>query len=237
MLQNLNNLKKEIENLKNPEKAQILQWFFKTGKWQYWEWDIFYGIIVPEQRKLAKKYYKNLDFEDLGKLIDSPIHEERLISLLILIEQFEKWNNLTKKEIFNFYLTNSQKINNWDLVDLSAPKIIWSYLLGKKEERKILYKLSDSSNLWEKRISIISTFAFIKNKEFDDAIKICKILINDSHDLIHKATWWMLREIWKREEKILLSFLEENIKSMPRTMLRYAIEKLEEEKRLYYLNI
>ena len=152
-----------------------------------------------------------------------------------MVEKYKKWTNPEKKEIFDFYLNNTFCINNWDLVDVSAHKIIWNYLIDK--DRTILYKLSQSDNLWEKRISIISTFAFIYNNDFEDSIKICKILINDKHDLIHKASGWVLREIWKKDEKILTKFLDENILKMPRTMLRYAIEKFDEEKRQYYLKV
>ena len=224
----LNQLKKELSKLKNKEKAEILSRFFKTGKGQYSEGDIFLGITVPQQRKIAKEY-SNLTLEDLQELISSKIHEYRLISLLILIIKYKN----SKQEIFNFYLKNTKNINNWDLVDLSAPNIIGNYIIQK--DKSILYKLARSNNLWEKRIAILSTFEFIKNNEFEDTLKISEILLSDKHDLIHKAVGWMLREIGKRNQKIEEQFLKKHYKNMPRTMLRYAIEKFEKDKREQYL--
>lgn len=222
------NIKKDIQKLANPEKAEILQRFFKTGPGQYGEGDIFLGITVPEQRKVAKKY-SDLRLDELQELLNSKIHEHRLVAILILNEQFK--NN--KKQIFDFYLKNTKNINNWDLVDLSAHKIIGEYLIDK--DRKTLYKLANSKNLWEKRISIISTFAYIKNKEFGDALKIAEILLHDKHDLIHKAVGWVLREIGKKDQKVEEEFLKKHYKQMPRTMLRYSIEKFKEEKRKFYM--
>ena len=232
-------LKQDLKNLKNKEKAIILQRFFKTGKGQYGEGDLFLGIIVPEQRKVASKY-KNLSLNDLQELLNSKIHEERLISLFILVNQYKKAekenNEKNKKEIFNFYLKNAKNINNWDLVDLSAPNIIGNYLLKKDEkEKQILYKLAKSDNLWEKRISILATFSFIQNNQFQDTINISEILLKDKHDLIHKAVGWMLRELGKKDEKLLIQFLNKHKHEMPRTMLRYSIEKFSQEKRKFYL--
>ncbi|MEM2131084.1 MAG: DNA alkylation repair protein, partial [Candidatus Woesearchaeota archaeon] len=196
--------------------------------------DLFLGLNVPEQRKIAKKY-KELSINDLQELLNSKFHEHRLIALLILIEKYNKLKkDIEKKQIIDFYLKNTKNINNWDLVDLSCHKILGDYLLDK--DRTILYKLAKSSDLWEKRISIISTFAFINNKEYETTFKIAEILLNDRHDLIHKAVGWMLREIGKRisiekEEE----FLKKYYKKMPRTMLRYAIERFDEKKRKYYL--
>ena len=230
----LNKLKKDLNKLKNKEKAKILAGFFKTGKGEYGEGDIFLGIIVPEQLKIAKKYF-DLNLNGLNKLIFSKIHEYRLVSLLILINKYNKVDNKEKKKIFSFYLKNIKYINNWDLVDLSAPNIIGDYLLDK--DRKILYKLAKSKNLWEKRISIISTYRFIKENNFNDTLKISEILLNDKHDLIHKAVGWMLREIGKKNQVIEEKFLRKYHKVMPRTMLRYAIEKFDENKRKFYLKI
>ncbi len=226
-------LKQELQKLKNPEKAKVYLRFFKTGKGEYGEGDTFLGVTVPEQRKIAKKYI-NLSFEELQELLSSNIHEYRSGSLFILIDKYRKSDETRKKEIFDFYLKNTTNINNWDLVDISAPHIIGDYLLNKN--RKILYKLANSKNLWEKRISIISTFAFIRNNEFEDTLNISKILLNDNHDLIHKAVGWMLREVGKKDQKIEENFLEKYHKTMPRTMLRYSIEKFDENKRKYYLN-
>ncbi|MBI2662586.1 DNA alkylation repair protein [Candidatus Woesearchaeota archaeon] len=229
---NLQQLQRNLQQAKNPFKAKILQSFFKTGTGQYGEGDIFLGIVVPEQRKLAKKY-PHLTLEEIQTLLKNNIHEYRFIALLILINQYKKADNKTKQTIFNFYLNNTKNINNWDLVDLSAPNIIGNYLLNK--DHKILYALANSPRLWEKRISIIATFEFIRNNQFEDILKISKILLNDQHDLIHKAVGWMLRELGKRNQSLLEQFLQEHYKTMPRTMLRYAIEKLPEEKREYYL--
>lgn len=252
----IQDLKKDLQELANPEKAELLQRFFKTGKGHYGEGDVFLGITVPEQRKIAKKY-TDLSLKEIQELILSEIHEYRLVSLLILIEKYKKSKD--KKEIFEFYLKNTKKINNWDLVDLSAPNIVGDFLLDK--DKNILYKLAKYENLWEKRISIVSTFAFIRNNQFDDTLKIAEILLNDAkkskifgatkskavpmhrqhkdfagnHDLIHKAVGWMLREVGKRDEEKLEEFLKKYYKDMPRTMLRYAIERFDEEKRKKYL--
>lgn len=224
----LQELKNEMNLLKNPEKAVILQKFFKTGKGEYAEGDIFLGITVPEQRKLSNKY-SDLSLKEIQALLNSKIHEERLTSLLILVLKYK--NN--KKEITDFYLKNTKNINNWDLVDLTAPKILGNYLLDK--DKSILYQLANSKNLWEKRISVLSTFEFIKNNQFEDALKISEILLKDEHDLIHKAVGWMLREIGKRDIETEEEFLKKHFKAMPRTMLRYAIEKFPESKRQGYL--
>ena len=228
----LNQIKEDLLKLKNPEKAEILSRFFKTGKGQYGEGDIFLGITVPEQRKVAKQY-PELPLTDLKKLLSNKIHEYRLISLLILIIKYRKADALGKREIFNFYLKNRKNINNWDLVDLSAAYIVGNYLLEK--DKSILYKLARSNNVWERRIAIMSTFEFIKNGEFEDTLKISELLINDKHDLIHKAVGWMLREIGKRHMLTEEKFLKKHYKKMPRTMLRYAIERFPECKRQSYL--
>ena len=226
------NLKKDLIKLANPDKARLLQGFFKTGPGEYGEGDIFLGITVPNSRSIAKKY-KDLPFDDIKELLDSKIHEQRLVAILLLVHNFENGDEKQKKDIFNFYLTHTKKINNWDLVDLSCHKIIGDYLINK--DRNILYKLAKSDNLWERRISIISCFAFIKNNDFKDAIKLSKILLNDKHDLIHKAVGWVLREIGKKDQEIEEQFLKKHYKTMPRTMLRYSIEKFSEEKRKFYM--
>ena len=225
-------LRKEIKSVSNPAKAKFLQRFFKTGKGEYAEGDVFLGIVVPVQRQLAKKYTE-LSFDDLEKLISSKYHEERLIALLILVERFKKADEDEKEKIVQFYLDNRKGINNWDLVDLSAPKILGEYLLNKN--RKILFRFAKSKDLWEKRIAVLSTFTFIMNNDFDDALKIYEILVNDKHDLIHKAVGWMLREIGKIDLKTEEKFLKKYYKTMPRTMLRYAIEKFPEKKRKAHL--
>lgn len=231
-MKTLNELRNHLEAVSNQEKARFLQRFFKTGKGEYAEGDLFLGIVVPVQRKIARQY-KYLSFSELKRLIHSRYHEERLITLLILIEKFRKSDEIERSRIVKFYLDNRKGINNWDLVDLSAPKILGEYMLDKK--RDILYEFAKSNNLWEKRIAILTTFTFIRNKDFEDCLKISELLIQDKHDLIHKAVGWMLRELGKMDLKSEEKFLKLHYKSMPRTMLRYAIEKFPEKKRKAYL--
>jgi 3-methyladenine DNA glycosylase AlkD len=230
----LDQIKKDLAQLGDPERAKNSRWFFKTRKGQYGEGDIFLGIPVPEQRKVAKKYFL-LSLDDVQELLNSKIHEYRFTALVILISKYRKAEELLKEEIFNFILKNTQNINNWDLVDLSAPRIIGDYLLNK--ERSILYKLAKSKSVWERRISILSTFTFIDNNDFKDALNISELLLNDEHDLIHKAVGWALREIGKRDQNVEEQFLAKYYTHMPRTMLRYAIEKFAEKKRKKYLSI
>ncbi|MFC2062167.1 DNA alkylation repair protein [Elusimicrobiota bacterium] len=225
-------VEQELKKLKNPEKAKILTGFFKTGKGEYGEGDVFLGITVPLQRKVAKKY-NDLSLNHLEKLLNSKIHEFRLVALFILIDQYKKADEKEKKSIVKFYMKNTKNINNWDLVDLSAPKILGEHLLDK--DKAVLYRFAKSKNLWERRISIITTFTFIRNKKFEDALNISEILLNDGHDLIHKAAGWMLREIGKRDLGTEESFLKKHYRTMPRTMLRYAIEKFGDKKRKFYL--
>jgi len=225
-------IKKDLSQLSNREKAKQLSGFFKTGKGQYGEGDIFLGIPVPEQRKVAKRYI-DLPLNNLQELLSSKIHEHRLTALLILISRYGKADNSSKGEIFGFYLKNTENINNWDLVDLSAPKIVGDYLFNK--DTSILFKLAKSDNLWERRIAILSTFKFIRNNDFEDALSISKLLLHDEHDLIHKAVGWALREIGKRDRETEERFLSKYCMEMPRTMLRYAIERFDENKRKLYL--
>lgn len=225
-------LRKEIKSLASAEVAKTMQWFFKTGKGEYGEGDIFAGLKVPTQRKLARKFM-DLSFTELKQLLNSAIHEERLISLFILVEKYEKGDEKSKDKIFSFYLKNRKGINNWDLVDLSAPKIVGNQLLEK--DKNILFKFAVSENLWDRRIAVLSTYEFIRNKKYDPTLKIVKMLLKDDHDLIHKAVGWMLREIGKRDLMVEEKFLKTHYKKMPRTMLRYAIEKFSETKRKKYL--
>lgn len=231
----LNSFLSELKNAADPVKAKNLQWFFKTGKGEYGEGDEFLGLAVPRLRQIAKKY-QDLGLVDLQKLLDSKVHEHRLSALMILrfkYSTYAKASTDKQKSIVKFYLKNTKKINNWDLVDLSCHYILGNYLLGR--DRKILYKLARSKNLWEKRIAIITTFAFIHEKQFKDSLKISEILLNDGHDLIHKAVGWTLREIGKKDKKTELDFLNKHYKTMPRTMLRYAIEKFTDSERKFYL--
>jgi len=225
-------LEQELEKHADKKQASILQGFFKTGAGQYGEGDVFLGIKVPVQRKIAKQFL-DLSIGEIQELLNSKIHEKRLISLFILIDKYRNADERGRKEIFDFYLRNAKNINNWDLVDLSAPNIAGDFLIDK--DREVLYKLIESDNLWERRIAVLSCFAFIRAGEFEDALKISELLLDDKHDLIHKAVGWMLREIGKRNEEILEEFLKKHYKEMPRTMLRYSIERFEEEKRKRYL--
>ena len=228
----LNKRKKDLAQLGDPERAKNSRWFFKTGKGQYGEGEIFIGIPVPEQRKVAKKY-ADLLLADLQELLRSKIHEHRFTALLILISKYRKAEELGKKEIFDFYLRNTENVSNWDLVDLSAPKIVGDYLLNR--ERSLLYKLAKSDSLWERRISILSTFTFIDNNDLEDALNISELLLHDEHDLIHKAVGWALREIGKKDQNVEEQFLAKHYFHMPRIMLRYAIEKFDEKRRKKYL--
>ena len=240
-----------IQSHANPEKARVLQRFFKTGKGEYAEGDIFLGIIVPIQRTIAKQY-RAISLNDVERLLQSPIHEHRLIALFIMIDQFKHGDEKIRKLIFNFYIKNVAHINNWDLVDLSAPSIVGEYIRFEDTKRSevppkssdkedkvgitTLHSFAKSHNLWKRRIAMIALFADIKNHRFDRAITVAEILVHDKHDLIHKAVGWMLREIGKRggmkEEE---EFLKKYTSTMPRTMLRYAIERFPEKLRKQYL--
>ena len=227
-------VKKALEKVADPKQAAILQRFFKTGKGEYGEGDVFLGIKVPKQRGLVKKC-KELPLVEILYLLKSEIHEHRLVALLILVEQFKKADEKDRKKIFDLYIKNTKHINNWDLVDLSAPHIVGTFLLDKP--RTILNQLVASKLLWERRIAVLSTFAFIRNNEYGDTLKIAEVLVNDEHDLIHKAVGWMLREVGKRNQAKEEQFLKKHVKKMPRTMLRYAIERFSQTKRKYYLHL
>jgi len=226
------NIHRKIQELGNSEKAKVLQRFFKTGPGEYGEGDVFVGVKVPELRKLAKEYQK-ITVKEVKQLLRSAIHEERLLALFILVLKYSKENEAEKKRIYELYLKNTQFINSWDLVDSSAHHIIGAFLVDKSKEP--LYSLAKSMNLWERRISIISTFYFIKHDKYAETLKISEILLTDEQDLIHKAVGWMLREVGKRHMLTEEKFLRKYYKRMPRTMLRYAIEKFPEDKRQRYL--
>ncbi len=222
-----------LSKVSNKERAKNSIWYFKTKKGQYGYGDIFIGVTVPEQRKIAKQF-AGLSLTEVQKLLKSKIHEHRLTALFILVAKFNLGGKEVCKQIFNLYIKNTKHINNWDLVDSSAPYIVGGYLSDKP--RVILYKLVKSKNLWERRISILATLYFIvKQNDFKDAFKIAEILFSDKHDLIHKAVGWMLREVGKKDEKVLTQFLDKHKKKMPRTTLRYAIERFSENKRQKYL--
>ena len=232
MSKSLEKIQKKLKYLGNKEKAKKHQRFFKTGPGEYGEGDIFVGVTVPELRKLADEY-KTIPLKEVKHLLRSPIHEERLLSLFLLIHRYSKGDEPEKKRVYELYLKSTQFINNWDLVDSSAGHIVGAFLFDKS--KKPLYDLVKSENLWERRISIISTFYFIKHNQFSDTLKISKILSSDKEDLIHKAVGWMLREVGKRDMNVEEKFLKSYYKNMPRTMLRYAIEKFPELKRQGYL--
>ena len=232
----LSDLQSSLLKLKNPTKAEILSRFFKTGRGEYGEGDVFLGITGPQSRKIALEY-KDLPLSDIRELLKSKTHEERLIALLILMHNFDHGSDKIKKQIYEFYLKNTKYINNWDLVDLTAYKIVGGYLLDKKD-RGVLIRLAKSKSLWERRISIITTYEFIsKKKEYKDTFEIAEILISDKHDLIQKAVGWMLREVGKRiSEKTEREFLDKHYKKMGRTALRYTIERFDEKTREHYLS-
>jgi len=223
----------DLQNLANPKKAKQLSRYFKTGRGEYGEGDVFLGLQVPDTRKIAKGY-TDLNFKELEKLLANEIHEYRLAALLILVEKFKRADEKGKGEIYEFYLKNTDGIDNWDLVDLSAHEIVGKYLLDKKPD--VLYELAQSKNMWERRIAVLATYTFIRNNRFDENLKIAKMLLYDEHDLIHKAVGWMLREIGKRNQDAEERFLKRYYKKMPRTMLRYAIEKFDKTKRKYYMS-
>lgn len=224
----------DLQKFANKERAQLVSRYFKTGKGEYGEGDIFIGLTVPQMREIAKKY-RDLPLADITKLLHTTIHEYRLAALFILYDQFNKAGSAAKKRYYDCYLANTKWINNWDLVDLSAKYIVGGYLLEKRKERKILYKLAKSNNMWERRIAVLGTFLFIDKKDFQDSIRIAELLLHDKENLMHKAVGWMLREIGKRDEKLLVDYLSTRYKTMPRTMLRYAIEKFPPRRRLFYL--
>jgi len=227
---------KEVVNalklVSTEERRKVNEWFFKTRKGEYGYGDIFLGITMPNIRRIAKKFSQEISLQELTKLIQSPIHEVRLCALIILVN---KYNKEEPDRIYHYYLKHLNSINNWDLVDSSAPYIVGDYLYNNQEQSKILLDFSHSENLWVRRISIVSTFAFIKNNEFNKTLEIAKLLLNDDQDLIHKAVGWMLREIYKRDKRIIKRFLRQNYALIPRTTLRYAIERMDKEERFLYL--
>ncbi len=234
---NLASVKKDLKAKASPARAKILQKFFKTGPGQYGEGDIFIGIDAPTLRTISQKY-QDLDFSVLSSLLKSKIHEERALALSILVIQYQRSqkqkDQKNQKKIFDFYFRYRQHINNWDLVDMSCRDIMGAYLFDK--DRKILYKLARSQSLWERRLAIMATFYFLRERDFKDTLKISEMLLRDREDLIHKASGWMLREMGKREEKPLLRFLDKFANQMPRTMLRYSIEKLSPAQKAKYMS-
>lgn len=224
----------DIKKYRNETKGTVLGRFFKTGKGQYGEGDIFWGLDVPTSRKIALRYI-HIPRKELLKLLQNKVHEVRLVALFILVAQYKAADIKEKENIVKFYLENTKYVNNWDLVDTSAHQILGDFLIDKTD-RKILLTLSHSKDLWEQRIAIVATFAFIRRGELDWTYKIVDTLDKHPHDLIHKACGWMLREAGKKDEKRLKEYLDKKAALLPRTMLRYAIEKFAEKERLEYLN-
>lgn len=225
-------IQSRLKKLGSPAKARELRRFFKTGKGQYGEGDIFLGVTVPVQRKLAREF-SGLPMREVSKLLKSVIHEERLTALLILVDRFRKADVPGREKMYNFYMKNIRYVNNWDLVDLSSHCIIGAHLYDG--DRSPIYELARSDNIWERRAAIVSTFYFIAKGDLTDTFRISRMLLKDEQDLIHKAVGWMLREAGKRDTARLEEFLIKHYKTMPRTMLRYSIEKFSEEKRQAYL--
>ena len=221
-----------MRELGSEERAAVAQWFFKTGPGEYGEGDRFLGIDAPTLRKLAKEY-RAVNPPVILRLLKSKLHEERALALLILGLQFAKASATERKTIYDFYLANTGQINNWDLVDCSAPQIVGAFLID--EDKRPLYRLAKSPDLWERRIAIVATQYFIRHYEFEATFQVAEMLLGDREDLIHKAVGWMLREVGKRHFEVEDAFLRLHYKRMPRTMLRYAIEKFPEELRQKYL--
>ena len=235
-MKGLDLLQKELHSLGSPEKAAFLSRFFKTGKGQYGEGDLFLGVTMPEIRTVVGQY-SHLSPKEWQLLLHNPYHEIRMTSLIGLMKCFQKAKKFPEiqRQIFEFYLANLDYINNWDLVDVTCRNIVGAYLF--KRDRDILYELAQHPHLWAQRVAIVSTWYFIKNNQFSDTLKIAELLLTHSHDLIHKAVGWMLREVGKRDDLVLEEFLDTYTLQMPRTTLRYAIERFPESKRKYYLSL
>ncbi|MFC1721228.1 DNA alkylation repair protein [Patescibacteria group bacterium] len=227
-------LKKELKKYASTERKKTNEWFFKTGKGEYGEHDMFLGITTPDMRKIAKSF-TDISLLELSKVLSSKYNEERETALIILTNKYKKGGATEQKKVYDFYMQNLKHINNWNLVDVSAPNVVGEYLFEHKKEQKILNELVKSKSLWERRVSILATWAFIKRNDFKWTLKNAKILLADTHDLTHKAVGWMLREVWKKSPEVCEKFLKDNYAKVPRTTLRYAIERMEELKRKKFL--
>lgn len=225
-------IKSRLQTLADPRVSRVLQGFFKTADGEYGAGDVFIGVKTPPLRELAKEF-QTVPLPTVKALLKSRVHEERTLALMILVQQFTRADEAARERIYSFYLAHKAFVNNWDLVDGSAPYIVGPYLWTR--DRRQLYVLAKSPSLWERRIAILATFYFIRQNDFNDALKISGLLLQDEHDLIHKAVGWMLREIGKRDLVAEEGFLKEHYRTMPRTMLRYAIERLPESRRRKYL--
>jgi len=231
-MNSLQAIKQELQALADPQTAQHSQRFFKTGKGEYGEGDIFLGIRVPVIRQLAKKH-QQLPLDKIESLLHSNFHEQRLLALIMMVNLYKKSDTSTQQQIFNSYINNVQYINNWDLIDTTTPHIIGAYLFDKN--RQILFDYAKSDNLWQRRIAVLACFYFIQLEDFSDFIKIAEMLVDDQQDLIHKAVGWMLREAAKRQLSITMNFLDQYAASMPRTMLRYALERFPADLKKEYM--
>ncbi|SMN14287.1 probable DNA alkylation repair enzyme [uncultured Candidatus Thioglobus sp.] len=229
---NANIIIKTLESFATPERKKTNEWFFKTGKGEYSEFDKFIGVRVPQTRQVAKQYFKTIDLKEIDKLISHPVHEVRHCGLIMLVNQYQAGN---QEAVFGYYIGNIQAVNNWDLVDTTTPQIVGDYLHQHPEKLPLLFNFAHSDDLWERRIAIVATWAFIKKNEFSTTLKISKLLLTDKQDLIHKAVGWMLREVYKKAPDVCKTFLQKNYTQLPRTTLRYAIEHMEEAERLNYL--
>jgi 3-methyladenine DNA glycosylase AlkD len=229
----VNEIRTRLRRMGDTRKAQFLKGFFKTGPGEYGEGDEFLGIRVPELRSLSGEY-RSLTSGEVLPLLRSPFHEERLFALLVIIREFSKGDGSVQEGVYHLYRENMAFINNWDLVDISAPPVVGGYLMERS--RKPLYRLAESKSLWHRRIALMATFHFIRHHQFQDTLKIAEMVLHDREDLIHKAAGWMLREVGKRDLEPVESFLKEHYREMPRTMLRYAIEKFSPSRRRMYLD-
>jgi 3-methyladenine DNA glycosylase AlkD len=221
-----------LASMGTEERARVSRSFFKTGEGEYGHGDRFVGVTVPDTRKVAAEC-RDLPLPEVLVLLRSEVHEERLLALLILVGRYERGGEAERREVFDLYLAHTRHVNNWDLVDASAPGVVGAHLLDRS--RRVLLRLARSADLWERRIAVVATFAFIRRGEFDDTLAVVEHLLGDPHDLIHKACGWMLREVGKRDPSVLEAFLAEHYSAMPRTMLRYAIERFPEARRKAYL--
>lgn len=223
----------ELRSIADPAKAAFLQRFFKTGPGQYGEGDVFLGVTNPLVRNIARAN-RATPLNELERLIGMPYHEARLAALVIVTERFKRASEQERGVWFDFYMRHTAQINNWDLVDVTCPHVVGAYLADR--DRSVLYELARSASLWEQRIAMVSTVAFIRRREFDDTFALAELFFDHPHDLMHKAVGWMLREVGKRDRTALTGFLERNAARMPRTALRYAIERLSPQERSYFLS-
>jgi 3-methyladenine DNA glycosylase AlkD len=225
-------IRRQLRAAADPSRVPVLQRFFRTGKGEYAEGDRFIGVTMPRIRVICREC-RGAPMSEMEQLLESPVHEERMTALLLFVDAFTRGDDERKREIYDFYLANTHRVNNWDLVDSSAPQIVGAWL--RDRSKAPLTKLAKSKLLWERRIAMVATQDFIRQRQLDETFRIADLLIEDRHDLIHKASGWMLREAGKRDETALRAYLDRQHTRMPRTMLRYAIERLPERDRRAYL--